>query len=148
MVRRGSARFHLSGLDGLRAVAVGAVLLYHAGGGWLSGGFLGVDLFFVISGFLITTLLLDELRRTGTISFRGFLVRRARRLLPALALVLLTTLVASALVWRDALAEVQSGVLAAAAYVMNWWLIVHDQDYFAATGRPPALQHLWSLAIE
>jgi peptidoglycan/LPS O-acetylase OafA/YrhL len=102
----------------------------------------------VISGFLITTLLLDEQRRTGTIAIGSFLARRARRLFPALAVVLLTTLLAAAIVWRDVLEEVQSGVLAAAAYVMNWWLIVHDQDYFAAAGRPPPLQHVWSLAIE
>jgi peptidoglycan/LPS O-acetylase OafA/YrhL len=141
------ARFHLSGLDGLRAIAVGGVLLYH-GTDWLPSGFLGVDLFFVISGFLITTLLLDELRRTGTIAIGSFLARRARRLFPALAVVLVTTLLAAAIVWRDVLEEVQSGVLAAAAYVMNWWLIFHDQDYFASAGRPPPLQHVWSLAIE
>jgi peptidoglycan/LPS O-acetylase OafA/YrhL len=141
------ARFHLSGLDGLRAVAVAGVLLYH-GTDWLPGGFLGVDLFFVISGFLITTLLLDELRRTGTIAIGSFLARRARRLFPALAVVLVTTLLAAAIVWRDVLEEVQSSVLAAAAYVMNWWLIVHEADYFAAAGRPPPLQHVWSLAIE
>jgi peptidoglycan/LPS O-acetylase OafA/YrhL len=143
-----SHRFHLSGLDGLRALAVTAVLVYHAGNNWLPGGFLGVDLFFVISGFLITTLILEEIRSTGTLSIGNFLTRRARRLLPALALVLGTTLVLSALFWRDSLAEVKSGVLASTVYVQNWWLIFHDQSYFASTGRPPPLQHLWSLSIE
>jgi peptidoglycan/LPS O-acetylase OafA/YrhL len=142
------ARFHLTGLDGLRALAVTAVLLYHGGNNWVPGGFLGVDLFFVISGFLITTLILEELRSTGTVDLRNFLARRARRLLPALGLVLGVTLIASALFWRDSLSEVKSGVLASAAYVQNWWLVIHHQDYFASTGRPPPLQHLWSLAIE
>ena len=102
----------------------------------------------MISGFLITTLILEELASTGTISLGSFLTRRARRLLPALALVLAVTLVGAALFWRDSLAEVKSSVLASALYVPNWWLIVHDQNYFASTGRPPPLQHVWSLAIE
>ncbi len=91
----------IDGLDGLRAIAVSAVVFYHLGWDVIPGGFLGVDLFFVISGFLITTLLLAEVERAGRIEFRSFYIRRARRLLPALFLVLAVTLVLAATVARD-----------------------------------------------
>ncbi|HEX9316066.1 MAG TPA: acyltransferase, partial [Actinomycetota bacterium] len=142
------ARRYRPGLDGLRALAVIGVLLYHAGVHWVPGGFLGVDLFFVISGYLITSLLIAEVERTGTISFAGFFRRRGRRLLPALGLLLVVTTVALVLFWPDEVAKVRGDIVASFGYVTNWWFIVHHQSYFQATGRPSPLQHLWSLAVE
>ncbi len=140
-------RTRLPGLDGLRAVAVAAVVVYHFAGAVLPGGLLGVDVFFVISGFLITRLLVVEYLDTGRIGLGAFYRRRARRLLPALAVVLASTS-AAALVWRDQLATLRPAVLAAATYVSNWWLVDARLSYFVATGRPSMLQHLWSLAVE
>jgi len=138
----------LAGLDGLRAVAVLAVLIYHADLGVLSGGFLGVDVFFVISGFLITTLLLAERDRLGRIRLREFWLRRARRLLPALFLVLAGTIVMALVLAPGEVARVRGDTLAALAYVTNWYLILRQQSYFEAIGRPSPLLHLWSLAVE
>ncbi|HWD72728.1 MAG TPA: acyltransferase family protein [Actinomycetota bacterium] len=142
------ARRYRPGLDGLRALAVVGVLLYHAGVHWVPGGFLGVDLFFVISGYLITSLLIAEVERTGGISFASFFRRRARRLLPALGLLLVVTTAALVAFWPDELAKVRGDIVASLGYVTNWWFIVHHQSYFQATGRPSPLQHLWSLAVE
>lgn len=135
-------------LDGLRAIAVTAVVLYHADVSWMPGGFLGVEVFFVVSGFLITALLIDERHHTGAISLRQFWIRRARRLLPALYLLLAVVSVASLIVYRDAAGRMGGDVLAALLYVSNWWQIYLNESYFAQAGRPPLLQHLWSLAIE
>lgn len=135
-------------LDGLRAIAVTAVVLYHADISWMPGGFLGVEVFFVVSGFLITALLIDERHHTGTVSLRQFWTRRARRLLPALYLLLIVVSVASMIVYRDAAGRMGGDVLAAIFYVSNWWQIYLQESYFAQAGRPPLLQHLWSLAIE
>ncbi|HTW21488.1 MAG TPA: acyltransferase family protein [Mycobacteriales bacterium] len=138
---------HWSGLDGLRAIAVIAVVVYHFAPFALPGGFLGVDIFFVISGYLITRLLAQEFLAVGSIDVARFYRRRARRLLPALAVVLSSVSVA-ALVWRDQLATVRGGVLAASVFGANWWLAFDHQSYFVATGRPSMLQHLWSLGVE
>ena len=135
-------------LDGLRALSVAAVIFYHADVSWMPGGFLGVEIFFVVSGFLITSLLLEEKAHNGVISLRSFWIRRARRLLPALFLLLAVVSVASLLVYRDAAGRMGGDVLAALAYVFNWWQIFLDESYFAQAGRPPLLQHLWSLAVE
>ena len=137
-------------LDGLRAVAVAAVLVYHADPDWLPGGFLGVDLFFVLSGFLITTLLLTELRRgtTATLRFGSFYLRRARRLLPALTAVIGMTLVAMCFWWRADLVHDRGDVPAVLGFAGNWWYVVRHQDYFVAAGRPSPFQHLWSLGVE
>ena len=143
-----AGRRHLPGLDGLRAIAVVGVLLYHAGVGWIPGGFLGVDLFFVISGFLITTLLLAESDLTGRISLRHFYLRRARRLLPALAAMLVVVVLFMAVFFRGDLGQAHGDVAAAASYVSNWWYVLHHRSYFVAAGRPSPLQHLWSLAVE
>ncbi len=139
---------YLPGVDGLRALAVGAVFLYHADAPWMPGGFLGVDVFLVISGFLITSLLLAEWEASGRIDVRRFWLRRARRLLPAVFVLLGVCLVVAALFLRHDLARVRGDALAAAAYVMNWHLVLGHQSYFEAFGRPPLLQHLWSLAVE
>ena len=139
---------HLPALDGVRALAVLAVLLYHGDIAALPGGFLGVDLFFVLSGYLVSALLAAEFERTAGIRLDSFYWRRARRLLPAL-LVLLITL--GAMVPRllpDAAAALRADTLAALAYAANWWFIWNGTSYFDTLGRPPLLQHLWSLAIE
>jgi peptidoglycan/LPS O-acetylase OafA/YrhL len=143
-------------LDGLRAVAVLAVMVEHSGvrrpGSTellVPGGFLGVDVFFVISGFLITSLLLLERGRTGGIDLRRFWLRRARRLLPAVGVVVAVTCVLTAVTDMavDG-ATLQGDALAALAYVANWRFIVTDQSYFAAFGLPSPVRHLWSLSLE
>ncbi len=139
---------YLPGIDGLRAVAVVAVLLYHADVSWLPGGFLGVDVFLVISGYLITMLMLEEHHRTGAVSVRGFYRRRARRLLPALFVLLLAVCSVAALFYREEMARLRAQVLSALTYSTNWYLIFTDGSYFDALGRPLALRHLWSLAVE
>ncbi len=141
-------RRRLRGLDGLRAVAVLSVVLFHLDFAILPGGFLGVDVFFVISGFLITNLLVGEIRDTGRLHLRAFYIRRARRLLPTVLALLLAVVVAASTAWHDQLATLRGGVLSSLGYVTNWWLIARHQPYFAATGRPSMLEHLWSLAIE
>ena len=139
---------YLPGLDGLRALSVVAVLLYHADMPWLNGGFLGVEVFFVISGYLITLLLTQEHARTSTISLRNFWVRRARRLLAALYTLLATVSVVVLIFYREDANKLAGQIWAALTYVTNWFLILSNQSYFALTERPLAFQHLWSLAIE
>jgi peptidoglycan/LPS O-acetylase OafA/YrhL len=131
----------------LRALAVIAVVIYHFSPFTLPGGFFGVDIFFGISGYLITRLLVTEFLADGRIDVPRFYGRRARRLLPALALLLAAVSVA-ALIWRDQLATVRGGVLASAVFCGNWWLAFDHQSYFTSTGRPSMLQHLWSLGVE
>jgi peptidoglycan/LPS O-acetylase OafA/YrhL len=138
----------LPGLDGLRAIAVIGVLLYHAGVGFLPGGFLGVDLFFVISGFLITSLLLSEARPADHISLRQFYLRRARRLLPALVVMLAVVAAFMAIFAAADLGQARGDIAAALGYVSNWWYVLHHRSYFVAAGRPSPFQHLWSLAVE
>jgi peptidoglycan/LPS O-acetylase OafA/YrhL len=135
-------------LDGIRAIAVVAVLLYHADVRWLPGGFLGVDVFFVVSGYLITSLLVEERRGSMTTDLKRFWLRRAKRLLPALFAMLAVTCAYAAVAVPDALYRLRTDVLAAATYSTNWWLIASKQSYFEALGRPPLLRHLWSLAVE
>ncbi|MEP7215385.1 MAG: acyltransferase family protein [Anaerolineaceae bacterium] len=139
---------HLPGLDGLRAIAVLAVVFYHAGAGWCGGGYLGVETFFVISGYLITSLLLLEREREGCTGFRAFWLRRARRLLPALAVVVLACLGYAVVFLPTEVAGLRTDALAAAGYATNWYLIFEQRSYFESLGRPSALQHLWSLAVE
>jgi peptidoglycan/LPS O-acetylase OafA/YrhL len=136
-------------IEGLRAVAVGTVLVYHASSRFLPGGFVGVDVFFVISGFLITSLLLREAERTGSISLVGFYARRARRLLPAASLVLLVTAVAGwVLLPRSSHANLATDTAAATVYVVNWALASRSVDYLAEGAMPSAVQHYWSLSVE
>lgn len=145
---RTRSRGWIGGLDGLRAIAVIVVVIFHLNPDYLPGGFAGVDIFFVISGYLITRLLFDERARSGFIALKAFYIRRARRLLPAVGVLLAVVLVAGTLIWRDQRPTLSGSVLSSATYVTNWWLIGADQSYFVTTGRPPMLQHLWSLAIE
>ena len=137
------------GLDGLRAFAVAAVILYHGQVSWAKGGFLGVDVFFVLSGFLITSLLLVELEGSGRIARVAFWSRRARRLLPALFF-LLAGVALYAVVWAQPteLDRVRSDGFASLLYVSNWKFIWEGTSYFQAFQAPSPLSHTWSLAIE
>lgn len=146
MNREQSLRY-LPGLDGLRAVAVIAVILYHANKSWVSGGFLGVEVFFVISGYLITMLLINESQENGKINFKAFWMRRARRLLPALWTLLMGVTTYCALFERDTLGNLRGDVVAAFVYGFNWFQIWVGTSYFSAFGFVP-LRHLWSLAVE
>jgi peptidoglycan/LPS O-acetylase OafA/YrhL len=135
-------------LDGIRAVAVALVLADHGGIHGVPGGFIGVDIFFVLSGFLITSLLLDELGRTGGIDLPGFWVRRARRLLPALIVMVLAVVVLRELYPSDAVAAVRNDAVGAFFWVANWVYVFRDTDYFTQGDPPSPLQHTWSLAVE
>jgi peptidoglycan/LPS O-acetylase OafA/YrhL len=136
-------------VEGLRAVAVGAVLLYHAGVPFAPGGYVGVDVFFVISGFLITGLLLRELESAGTVALARFYSRRAKRLLPLTVVVLAVVVLLSWLLFDPVrMDEVSLGVVASGLYVMNWLLAVRATDYFAAGLQASPVQHFWTLAVE
>lgn len=139
---------YIPGLDGIRALAVLGVLVFHGMPDWLPGGFLGVDVFFVLSGFLISTLLLEQLAARGSINFRVFYLHRARRLLPPLVAMIALSALLVVLFAHDAAGQFRRSVLPSLFYVANWSFIVEQQSYFEAIGRPPLLQHLWSLAIE
>nr|WP_296067489.1 acyltransferase family protein [uncultured Actinoplanes sp.] len=136
-------------LDGVRGLAVAAVLMFHGGVAALSGGFLGVDAFFVLSGFLITSLLLAEYRDSGRINLPAFWGRRARRLLPALVMMLgAVVLVSRWLLPPEELRALRGDALAAIVYVANWRMMNRGSGYFAETAAPSPLQHTWSLGIE
>jgi peptidoglycan/LPS O-acetylase OafA/YrhL len=145
--KRPSLLGYLPALDGVRALAVIAVIVYHANKTWLGGGFLGVEVFFVISGFLITSLLIAESERDGRISLKQFWVRRARRLLPALWLLLLLVAVYCSIFERDTLGNLRGDIIAALMYGFNWFQIWVGTSYFTAFDFVP-LRHLWSLAVE
>ena len=137
----------MPGLDGLRAIAVLAVIAYHLGFGWASGGMLGVGVFFTLSGYLITDVLLSQWS-DGTLRLGDFWLRRARRLLPALFVMLTVVSLWVAVDHRSRLHDLRFEVISAVAYVNNWWQIFHHQSYFARFGPPSPLGHLWSLAVE
>jgi peptidoglycan/LPS O-acetylase OafA/YrhL len=138
---------YLPGLDGMRAIAVVSVMVYHANPAWLPGGFLGVEVFFVISGYLITLLLIAEKERSDSVDMRQFWVRRARRLLPALFTMLIALTIWTALFERDALGKLRGDVVSAVLYVANWYQIWTGAGYTASNDFAP-LRHLWSLAVE
>jgi peptidoglycan/LPS O-acetylase OafA/YrhL len=140
-------RFRVPGLDGIRALAVTTVIVFHLLPGTLVGGYLGVDIFFVVSGFLITTLLLRERAATGRISLRGFWARRARRLLPALGLLLLACCTAALVVGGDVLVGLGTQVVGALTFSSNWLFIAQGSSYFGET-VPELFRNLWSLAVE
>jgi len=139
---------YIPAIDGLRAVAVIAVMFYHLGFTWIPGGFLGVDLFFVISGYVITRLLLDSIAQSGGLDLRGFYIARARRLVPALIFMLVSTTIAIGIWAPDTIKRLLIDTPFSMSGTMNWWLVAHHQDYFESIGRPPLLQHTWSLAVE
>ncbi|WP_277454945.1 acyltransferase family protein [Janibacter sp. DB-40] len=140
-------RGHLAGLDGLRALAIAAVIVFHLDPDWLPGGFLGVDIFFVISGFLITTLLVREKRSTGRVDLMSFWTRRARRLLPALVVVVPVAILIARTVETDLLVGIRRQALGALTFSTNWLEIAHGSNYFAATS-PQLFMNFWSLAVE
>jgi peptidoglycan/LPS O-acetylase OafA/YrhL len=139
---------YIPALDGLRALAVVAVLLYHGDVKWMPGGFRGVDVFFVISGVLITSLLLGDWREHRHIRFGRFYLRRARRLLPALFLMMAVVALYALLFLPDTVGELRGQTVAGVFYIENWYLIFHKVSYFVAVGRPSMLRHVWSLAVE
>jgi peptidoglycan/LPS O-acetylase OafA/YrhL len=140
---------YMPGIDALRAIAVLAVFFYHVNtGGWMPGGFLGVDVFFVISGYLITALLLSEYRKAGHLDVLRFWMRRARRLLPAVAVMIAVTLVLAAIVVPGEVPSLRGDALASLFYVNNWHLILSSQSYFQEFARPSLFRHLWSLSVE
>jgi peptidoglycan/LPS O-acetylase OafA/YrhL len=144
---RNSQRY-MPGLDGLRALAVTAVVAYHVNVGWTQGGLLGVGVFFTLSGYLITDLLLGQHERTGGLQLADFWLRRARRLLPALFVMLAVVVAWVTLLDRSLLPAVRGAVGASAVYATNWWLIAQHSSYFAQFGPPSPVGHLWSLAVE
>ncbi len=139
---------YIPAIDGLRAVAVIAVMLYHLGLEWIPGGFLGVDLFFVISGYVITRLLLDSIQERGGLDLRAFYMARIRRLLPPLLFMLIVTSIVVGLWAPDTTKKFLTDAPFSIFGGMNWWLVFNQQDYFESSGRPPLLQHTWSLAVE
>ena len=139
---------YLPGLDGLRALAVMAVVAYHLGLGWVPGGMLGVGVFFTLSGYLITDLLLAQYHRTGRLDLADFWRRRARRLLPAVLVMLTVVLAWVTALDRSQLPALRGVAVSALGYVSNWWLIAQHSAYFARFGPPSPLGHLWSLAVE
>jgi peptidoglycan/LPS O-acetylase OafA/YrhL len=139
---------YLPGVDALRALAVLAVFFYHSSVGWMPGGFLGVDVFFVISGYLITSLLLREFRRGGHVRLGRFWLRRARRLLPAVGVLIAVTMIAAAIVEPDRIEQLRGDAIASLAYFANWHFVLGHQSYFEGFQRPSLLTHLWSLSVE
>ena len=135
-------------IDGLRALAVAAVVLYHADVPWLPGGFLGVEVFFVISGYLISSLLLLEHTATAHTHLLEFYRRRARRLFPALWVLIACVLSYARVRLPAELGALRNDACAALAYCTNWYLVLVKQSYFEQAGRPSLFKHLWSLAVE
>ncbi len=139
---------YITGLDGLRAIAVLAVIAYHLNFEWAAGGLLGVTVFFVLSGYLITDLLAAEFVTTNTINFKNFWIRRARRLLPAMFTMLLVVITYVTIFESSMLEKLEKDTVAAVLYVSNWWYIFQDLSYFESFGPPSLLTHFWSLAVE
>ena len=139
---------YIPAIDGLRAVAVIAVMLYHLGFTWIPGGFLGVDLFFVISGYVITRLLLDSFQQSDGLDLRAFYKARFRRLFPPLLFMILTTIFYIGIWAPETMRRFISDSPFALAGIMNWWLVFRHTDYFDSIARPPLLQHTWSLGVE
>ena len=148
MQRASISSTHIPAIDGLRALAVFAVVLYHLGISWIPGGFLGVDLFFVISGYVITRLIFDSIESANGLDIKEFYAARIRRLLPGLVVLIIVTSVFTALFAPDAIRRFISDVPFVLTGTNNWQLVALNQDYFQAIGRPPLLQHTWSLAVE
>lgn len=138
---------YMPGLDGLRAIAVIGIIIYHLNKQWLTGGFLGVDTFFVISGYLITSLLLKEYEETGIINLKNFWIRRFKRLIPAVLTLAFVVIVVTLVLKPDEIINIKKDAIAAIFYFSNWWYIATDVNYFEQFAFRP-LKHLWSLAIE
>jgi peptidoglycan/LPS O-acetylase OafA/YrhL len=139
---------HISSIDGLRAIAITAVVLYHLGISWIPGGFLGVDLFFVISGYVITRLILDSINQSSALDLRAFYAARLRRIYPGFLFMVICTIIFIGVWAPEAIKRFLSDLPYALTGSINWLLVARHQDYFEAVGRPPLLQHTWSLAVE
>ncbi|MGA8745507.1 MAG: acyltransferase family protein [Solirubrobacterales bacterium] len=139
---------YMPGIDALRAIAVLAVFFYHSTVGWMPGGFLGVDVFFVISGYLITSLLLSEYRRGGHIRVGRFWLRRARRLLPAVGVFIAVTMLVAAIVEPNRIDSLRGDAIASLLYFANWHFVFSHQSYFEQFQTPSLFRHLWSLSVE
>jgi len=139
---------HISSIDGLRAIAVTAVVLYHLGISWIPGGFLGVDLFFVISGYVITRLILDSINQSSALDLRAFYAARLRRIYPGFLFMVVCTIIFIGVWAPEAIKRFLSDLPFALTGTINWLLVARQQDYFETVGRPPLLQHTWSLAVE
>jgi len=139
---------HISSIDGLRAIAVTAVVLYHLGISWIPGGFLGVDLFFVISGYVITRLILDSINQSSALDLRAFYAARLRRIYPGFLFMVICTIIFIGVWAPEAIKRFLSDLPYALTGTINWLLVARHQDYFETVGRPPLLQHTWSLAVE
>jgi peptidoglycan/LPS O-acetylase OafA/YrhL len=146
--RAALASTYIPSIDGLRAIAVFAVLLYHLGIKWLPGGFLGVDLFFVISGYVITRVILDSIQSANGLDLREFYYGRVRRLYPGLLILIMVATVLAATIAPDAIRRIVLDVPYVLTGSNNWHLVAIHQDYFQTVGRAPMLQHTWSLAVE
>lgn len=145
---QGGRSRYLPALDGIRALAVVAVVLYHLNFTWIQGGLLGVTMFFVISGYIITRLLLNEFEQSGRIDLKSFWIRRARRLLPAISVLMVVTIVLCTFFNHVMLTKMRPDILPSLFFVNNWWQIAQNVSYFDALGDPSPLTHFWSLAIE
>jgi peptidoglycan/LPS O-acetylase OafA/YrhL len=141
-------RQYIDGLDGLRTLAVSVVMIYHLHYAWAPGGLLGVGIFFVLSGYLITGILLRQWNGLHRLDFKDFWIRRAKRLLPALFTLLIFVGVWSYFFNQSQLSVIREDSLAAVLYVINWWYIFHDVSYFQSFSQPSPFEHLWSLAVE
>jgi peptidoglycan/LPS O-acetylase OafA/YrhL len=139
---------HISSIDGLRAIAVTAVVLYHLGISWIPGGFLGADLFFVISGYVITRLILDSINQSSALDLRAFYAARLRRIYPGFLFMVVCTIIFIGVWAPEAIKRFLSDLPFALTGTINWLLVARHQDYFETVGRPPLLQHTWSLAVE
>lgn len=139
---------YIPALDGLRTLAVVAVVLYHLNLTWAQGGLLGVTIFFVLSGYLITRLLLNEVAKTGRIDLKSFWIRRIRRLVPAVVTVVVVTCALCTLFNHVMLTKMRPDILPSLLFFNNWWQIAQNVSYFNALGDPSPLTHFWSLAIE
>jgi len=139
---------HISSIDGLRAIAVTAVVLYHLGISWIPGGFLGVDLFFVISGYVITRLILDSINQSSALDLKAFYAARLRRIYPGFLFMVICTILFIGVWAPEAIKRFLSDLPYALTGTINWLLVARHQDYFETIGRPPLLQHTWSLAVE
>ncbi|SNX54741.1 acyltransferase family protein [Thermoanaerobacterium sp. RBIITD] len=139
---------YMAGLDGLRAIAVLAVIGYHLNLSFMQGGFLGVSIFFVLSGYLITNLLTVEWEKSNKIDLKNFWIRRARRLFPALFIMIVLVVSWVTLFDSERLSSIKGDALTSILYINNWWLIFHKVSYFAKFGPPSTFGNLWSLAVE
>ncbi|MBC1612176.1 acetyltransferase [Listeria welshimeri] len=142
------SRKYVPSIDGLRALAVIAVIAYHLNFSWAKGGFIGVDIFFVLSGYLITNILLTQWEKNQTLQLKHFWLRRFRRLIPAAYIMIVVVVIFSVLFHSEILKNLRGDAIASFFYVSNWWFIFHNVSYFDSFGMPSPLKNLWSLAIE